>query len=358
MGSSNFNLQQSINHYISLIQIQGSITPSDAAELTAHLYDATDALKQQGLSEEEAFTIACKRLGNEIILAEEYSKVNTSVHTNKVWAYLFIGFNLLYALPSIFLSIVALLYHLVYKHFNTSLTSVCIITAFHLVFTAFVWYIVKSKKEISRFIEKQVDQNNLRFVCITFIPLFLNTIPLRYFSNIEQSVALRYPVYAFNSSISEFSFYIAIMSIIAGTLSLIFSINKTENLTISVLFQKPSVPFLFSFGVVIELFAASTRSIRMNSIAGSAITFGLIYMAASFLIAFYNKKDSIRKYLIISMLFGFLMEIGFGFIADTERGDTYYTVYFVSAMILGIVIGSYIGIKLRDQNTLSKPEIL
>ena len=68
MGSSNFNLEQSINNYISLIQNQGSLTGSDVAELTAHLHDATDALKQRGLSEEEAFTIACKRLGNETVL--------------------------------------------------------------------------------------------------------------------------------------------------------------------------------------------------------------------------------------------------------------------------------------------------
>ncbi len=181
MGSSNFNLQQSINNYINLIRSQGSITGSDAAELTAHLFDATDALQSQGLSEEEAFTIACKRLGNEAVLTEEYSKVNTTVKTNKVWAYLFIGFNLLYALPSLFFSAVALLYLLVYRNFSTSITSVFIITSFHLLFSASIWYIVKQKRQISHFIEKQVELNTFRFVCLSFIPLFLNAIPFRVF---------------------------------------------------------------------------------------------------------------------------------------------------------------------------------
>lgn len=68
MGSSNFNLEQLISDYIDRIRIQGSITGSDAEELTNHLYDATEALNKQGLSEEEAFIIACKRLGTEAVL--------------------------------------------------------------------------------------------------------------------------------------------------------------------------------------------------------------------------------------------------------------------------------------------------
>jgi len=358
MGSSNFNLRQSINNYIDLIRSQGSITGSDAAELTAHLFDATDALRKQGLSEEEAFTIACKRLGNEAVLTEEYSKVNTSVKTNKIWAYLFIGFNLLYALPSLSFTAIAALYLVVYENFSTSMTSVFIITTFHLLFCAFVSYIVKNKRAISHFIEKHVELNTLRFVCLSFIPLFINVIPFGAFSKLERSWALKYPVYVFNSSVIEFSFYVAVMSMIAGVLSLVFSINKTENLTLKTLFQKPSVLFLLSFGVVTELFAASTRAMHIESLVGSALVFGLVYMAASFLITFYNYKSNVNRYLLITMFFGVFMEIAVGIYADISRGDTYFTVYFVSGILLGIGLGRYLGVKLHDQNSLPETEVL
>ena len=358
MGSSNFNLRQSINNYIDLIRSQGSITGSDAAELTAHLFDATDALRKQGLSEEEAFTIACKRLGNEAVLTEEYSKVNTSVKTNKIWAYLFIGFNLLYALPSLSFTAIAAFYLLVYKNFSTSITSVFIITTFHLLFSAFVWYIVKNKRKISHFIEKQVELNTLRFVCLSFIPLFMNVIPFGAFSKLERSWALKYPVHVFNSSIIEFSFYVAVMSMIAGVLSLVFSINKTENLTLKTLFQKPSVLLLLSFGVVVELFAASTRALHIQNLIGSAVVFGLVYIAASFLITIYNNKSSVNRYLMIAMFFGLLMEIAVGIYADLDRGNTYFTVYFVSAMLLGIGLGRYLGVKLQNRNLLLETEVL
>ncbi len=357
MGSSNFNLEQSINNYISLIQNQGSLTGSDVAELTAHLYDATDALKQRGLSEEEAFTIACKRLGNEAVLTDEYSKVNTSVKTNKIWAYLFIGFNLFYAVPSLAFTAIAAFYLLVHKNFGTTGKSTFVVTTFHLLFSVLVWYIVKNKRKISYFIEKQVEANPIRIVCMSFIPLLTSAIPVRTFNRMEQAMALRYPVYEFDSSFSEFSFYVAIMSIIAGVLSLIFSINRTENLSLRTLFENPSMLFLLLLGVVIEIFAASTRAIHIESILGSAMVFGLVYMSASFLIAFYNKKSSINRYLIIAMFFGLLMEITVGINADRSRGDTYYTVHFVSAMLLGIGLGRYLGIRMRDETILSEPQL-
>lgn len=353
MGSSGFNLQQSINHYISLIQNQGSLTGSDAAELTAHLFDATDALKQQGLSEEEAFIIACKRLGSEAVLTEEYSKVNTSVKTNKIWAYLLIGFNLFYAIPALAFTAIAAFYVLVYRALNASVKSTCIITAFHFLFIALVFYIVKNKRKISYFIEKQVETNPARIVCISFIPLLLNAIPISAFNSTARSWALRYPIYKFDSSFTEFSFYLAIMSMIAGILSLIFSINRTENLTLKTLFEKPSVLFLLLFGVVTELLAASTRTIHIGSIFGSAVIFGLVYMAASFIITLYNTKNGINRYLLIAMFFGLLMELSFGIDADISRGNTYNTVYFVSAMLLGIAMGRFLGLRLHTMKKIS-----
>lgn len=56
------------------------------------------------------------------------------------------------------------------------------------------------------------------------------------------------------------------------------------------------------------------------------------------------------------MFFGLFIEITVGIEADKSRGDTYYTVYWVSAMLLGIGLGRYLGIRLRDENMLSEPQ--
>ena len=198
--------------------------------------------------------------------------------------------------------------------------------------------------------------NPVRIVCISFIPLLISAIPIKSFNGIARSSALRYPVYEFDSSFAEFSFYLAIMSMIAGVLSLVFSINRTENLSLKTLFERPSALFLLLLGVLTELFAASTRAIRIESILGSALVFGLVYLSVSFLISVYNKKSSINKYLLIAMFFGLFMEITVGIDADKSRSDTYYTVYFVSAMLFGIGLGRYLGIRLREEKLLSEPQ--
>lgn len=336
-----------------MIQNQGSLSGSDVAELKAHLYDATDALKKTGLSEEEAFIIACKRLGNEEILTDEYSKVNTSVKTNKIWAYLFVGFNMFYAVPSLALTVISVFYILVHKISGRG-ESGFIVTTFHLLFIALIWYIVKNKRNISYFIEKQVETNSIRIVCLSFIPLLINAIPIRVFNGWELSSALRYPIYEFGG-ISEFSFYTAIVSIFAGAICLVFSINRPENLTLRTLFEKPSTMFLLLFGLVVELLAASTRVIHFEGIEGSAVVFGLVYMSASFLIAFYNRKSSINNYLVIALMFGVLAEIIVGIDADRSRGETYYTAYFVFAMLLGIGLGRYLGTRLSNEEIHSEP---
>ena len=121
--------------------------------------------------------------------------------------------------------------------------------------------------------------------------------------------ALTYPIREFNSDLVEFSYYLALLSMIGGAVGLIFSINKTENLTLKTLFEKPSTFFLIAFGIVLELFAASTRSIDTDSIWATALIFSLVYFSASFLISFHNSNGRVNKYLIIAMLFGVAMEL-------------------------------------------------
>src|SRR5688572_24304670 len=101
METRAFNLDQAIKAHVEVLKSTGSITNADAAELTGHLYDATDALLKQQLTTEEAFIIASKRLGSAAELNEEYSKVNTTMSINKIWTYMFVGFNMLFAVPSL-----------------------------------------------------------------------------------------------------------------------------------------------------------------------------------------------------------------------------------------------------------------
>jgi hypothetical protein len=57
--------------------------------LESHLYDAMDELQQLGLSIEESFLIAQKRLGKTKELTSEYGKVNTKIYfINKLTPYL------------------------------------------------------------------------------------------------------------------------------------------------------------------------------------------------------------------------------------------------------------------------------
>jgi hypothetical protein len=347
MEQSKFNLQQSIDGYINLIKSQGSITNSDAAELSAHLYDATEALQKQNLSEEEAFLIACKRLGKESDIAEEYSKVNPSINTNKIWAYLFIGVNLLAFLPKLAFMFISAFYFAIHRQFQATITSAWIVICFNLLLVYLIWYIVSKKNKISGYIEKQVNHNAIRFVSICFVPFilfFLGNLQF-HISGLQVLLGINFPIREFHNRFVEFSFYLVIFSIVGGILSLIFTINKRENFRIEALFNKPSTLFLLTFGVLIEMLAASTRVLPTGNILYSALIFGIVYLTATYFITYYNKQGNINKYLTIFSMFGIVMEIGVGINADLYRGNTYNTVYFVSALIICILLGRLLGLK-------------
>lgn len=341
MESSNFNLDQSISTHISLIASQGTLTGADTVELTGHLYDAVEQLQKEGLSEEEAFIIACKRLGNAAVITEEYSKVNPSLNTNIIWSYLFIGFNLLFTVPSLILIGILFLYFLVYHRFPDSNVSSVIVTVFHLLFVGFIWYIVSLKTLISHYIERQVRINPLRAVSISFIPLILLFIVRISSIRLNLNQYLNYPVYKFHSTFTEFTFYLAALSVVAGVASLIFSIKQPEKITLKALFEMPSSSFLITLGILVELIGATTRVWRTDSIYISALLFGIPYMYFSYLITRYNKVNF--KYLLIFSFFGIIMETAVGINADIARGGTYYTVYFVSGMLSGISLGVFLG---------------
>ena len=81
--SNQFQLESTIDGYLQQLQTRGSYTPDDILELKNHLQENVDELRQDRLSEEEAFMIAKKRLGREEELNSEYQKVNGSLFYNR-----------------------------------------------------------------------------------------------------------------------------------------------------------------------------------------------------------------------------------------------------------------------------------
>ena len=355
MESPSFDLKQSIDHYIGLVQNQGSLTSSDKEELIGHLYDSTEELQQQGLSEEESFVIASKRIGKVEVLTEEYSKINTSFTSSKVWAYLMIGFNVFYSFPAVVFTLVTALYYVIHKQYGTSALAVSTVTAIHIFLIICVWSVVKYKRPISNYMEKQVEQSPVRFLTLTFIPLILTLIFAAPLHKMLPGMSFNYPIYRFDSSITEFTFYLVVMSVIGVFLSLVFSINKVEHFSLKTLFNRPSIAFLVMFGFAIELLAASTRALHIDSIVVEAILFGSVYAAASFLISYYNEAPFVNRYLLIATALGFVLEVSVGISADLDRGDTYFTAYFSAGLIAGVAIGRILGVR-RSMNSESNFE--
>jgi hypothetical protein len=353
MESSNFDLNQSIANYVNLISAQGSLTGSDKNELVSHLQDSTGALQSKGLSEEEAFIIASKRIGNAELLTEEYSKVNFSLKSNKVWAYLVVGFNILCGLPSVFILLLSAVYFIVHKQYGTSTLAVAIVTALHLIIIIGIWSVSKYKQRISRYIERQVDQKPIRFIILTCMPLIITMTFSNMLARSMPGMSVNYPIYKFDSGLTEFTLYLAALSIIGLFLTLTFSINHASGKTVKALFQKPSFMFLFLFGITIEFLAASTRGLRIDNMVIESLLFAAVYGSASFLIAFYNKNSSVNKYLLMAMLLGLILEVSVGISADLGRGNTYFTAYYASALIGGVALGRYLGLRFSPDQEMA-----
>lgn len=79
--STSFNLDQAIACWRAELNASGSIGSSDLAELETHLRDSFEELRTRGLSDDEAFHMARRRLGGAEVV-EEFAKVNPDA----VWA--------------------------------------------------------------------------------------------------------------------------------------------------------------------------------------------------------------------------------------------------------------------------------
>ncbi len=80
-----FELESNIRAWSDNLRLRGNLKETDILELESHLRDEIEDFLAAGLSEDEAFLIAVKRLGSIDKLSLEYSKVNTE----KLWKNLF-----------------------------------------------------------------------------------------------------------------------------------------------------------------------------------------------------------------------------------------------------------------------------
>ena len=72
-----FDLETNIRSWTDYLRSHGSLNEEDVKELETHLREELDALQDRGLSGDEAFLVAVKRLGQADVLAREFAKVNT-----------------------------------------------------------------------------------------------------------------------------------------------------------------------------------------------------------------------------------------------------------------------------------------
>ncbi len=76
-----FHLDQAIEDWRRNCGSGEAVSDSAAMELESHLRDSIDHLCKRGLDEEEAFLVACHRLGEPAQIHDEYSKV----HRRQIW---------------------------------------------------------------------------------------------------------------------------------------------------------------------------------------------------------------------------------------------------------------------------------
>lgn len=358
METRNFNLDEAVKTHVQKLQDRGSITAADAVELSGHLYDATEELSKQQLTLEEAFIISAKRLGSNEVLHAEYSKVNPSLNVNKVWAYIILGFNLLYTLPSITYILLVAISNWALRTYAASVTTTLIVSTLNIMVCLAIIYAAKQKQAIARFVENCVENKVMRTILWSFLPLFITMAYKFFYPRIVAPRSAAIFLNDFKSAWVEFSYCMIFITFSLAALSLIVSISKFEKLTAKNIFQKPTPAFLLFFGLIVECMAAATRLIRLPrelypeaDIIFGSLLFAMVYFIPALLIARYNNQHQ-WKYLLLFSAFGLVLETSVGINADLSRGGTYYTAFFVSALILGVAAGKYLGNNIKHKQHL------
>ena len=86
-----FDLSQQITQWRRSLSQSESVTVTDLDELESHLRDQIDHLALSGLSPEESFWVAQRRIGNTANLPDEFAKVNGSAIFRRRLQWMLIG---------------------------------------------------------------------------------------------------------------------------------------------------------------------------------------------------------------------------------------------------------------------------
>lgn len=326
MEPQHFDLQRSVTDFVQRIRFTGGLTESDVSELETHLIDSVDGLTSSGLSEEEAFLIATRRLGPSDDISREYRKVNPGLLTDRIWAYMLLGFSLLTTLGWLYTGG----YELVMAYADRF---VCV--GYNLMACAFVWSVLLWGRGFSAWIQRSTERRPWLTLLLSLGPvLILFRGPMVRVAGLHVG-----PVHG--SGLVLFTRYLTMVSMAIVLLLSVFSISLPGRLTFRRLFGRLPLPYILVFGFIMEIVAAMTRV--WQDVPMAAVLFGAVYAAGAFCVAYFRERASLLRALVLYTLPGFVSEAWAGTLADRARGGTHYTVFFVLAILAGIAVGSLLA---------------
>lgn len=343
--ATSFNIEQAVEKHVATIASAGSLLPDDAKELASHLIDSVMMLAKQGLTEEEAFMVATKRLGTQQQLVREYEKVNPSVKVNRIWVHLifgFVGFTGVWWLGKAILTFV---YGSALRSGDVTQLSLSLVAAIHLTLCFAIGLLVYHKRAIAAYLQRKLQRRPLlMLVNAALLMVVASSVQNAVQLNTEKDVIF-IALYEFINPYVEFTFYLLLFMLFIGLVSTFFTVKNPENATLKRVFSRPSIWFLLVAGFATELLAASTRVLPPHNAALIAgLYFGAIYFVGAFAISYYNRTGTL-KYLFWYGILGLAIEISVGIQADLSRlndGYSIMTPYFVIGLLVGLA-GGYLG---------------
>jgi hypothetical protein len=352
MHSKDFHPETALNEYIIQVKERAALTPSDEQELRTHLMDASEDLLKCGLNAEEAFIISVKRMGNAEQVGSEYRKVNAGFVTDKIWAYMLLGFSLITSAIWLYTTVSGNLSLYLIRHFMQEPARIhAIIIVFNLVVCAIIWSVLYWGNLFSAWVQ-HIIQSRPWFIAslltagvaiVIFIEPFVRSVNKEI---LHPQYYLRDYRSILNSNFVELSFYLILISAAMVVLLSVFTISNAGRLSLKSIFERPSYIFLLLFGFAVEMIAAMSRVTGVHNLIIGALLFAIIYAVAAFAVSYYN-NSKVSVYLLVFALFGLVAETWSGILADISRGGTFYTAYYVPALIIGVLAGWGTGIKAR-----------
>ena len=96
-----FGIEKSIADWKTQLTQRQTMTPSDVDEMEMHLRDEMDHLQKAGLTAEESFLVACRRIGDCDQVAGEFAKINGNVVWKNRFFWMIIGVLTMEVLSSV-----------------------------------------------------------------------------------------------------------------------------------------------------------------------------------------------------------------------------------------------------------------